>query len=77
MLIHISQVGDKEIISPKGLSIDGAARLAEALEMEAFLFTEDGEWYGFAGDEDEEGVADVEWYPLSVKLFLRLDRFTA
>lgn len=66
-LWHIS-IASRSDIRPGNLTAEYAGKLADALELEAFLHSEDGQWYGFSEDEDDT----VRWFELSPALWQRL-----
>lgn len=65
-LIHVSQV-DHSMIRPGNLTPEYAAKIADALRIDAFIWTEDGKWYGFSHEDDS-----INWLELSPGLWNRL-----
>lgn len=68
-LIHVSQVAPSKV-RPGQLSRVAVEEIERVLEVDAFLFTKDGKWYGFNEEET------INWLELTPALYQRMIRFS-
>ena len=79
-LIHSSLLrSSSEEIRPGNLTPEVAQRLAECFDSEAFLSTEDGQWYSIDESEEygDEKESPFDGIPLTARLSRALHEYKA
>ena len=70
ILTHISQV-TPDTIGKGNLDSKAVQVIADALQIEAFISDEDGQWYGF-NEEDSDDTDYVDWIKIDQSLASRI-----
>ena len=69
-LTHISQV-TSDIIGEGNLDSKTVQLIADALQIEAFIEDEDGQWYGF-NEDDSDDTNTISWLEIDQRLARRI-----